>query len=584
MLELKWLWKYMGPKRCYLVIGLFLSAITSGMLVINPMLSQKLIDEVITPKNTEKLLPILGMMMAVQMVRLTLRYVMVVLLEKNSQQMLDDVRTRMYDVIQSEDYRFFSYMRTGDLMTRMTNDLDLIRHSTSWISYNIIDSAVIFTATIVYFFTVNVKLTLYLIIVTPLILLVTILFSKKIHPMYRSLREKLSSLNTIAQENIEGNRVVKAFAREEFEKEKFEARNEEYRKSNLKISYVGAKFQPVIDLLSQSLTITTLLVGGIFMINGSMTAGQLLAFTSMTWALSNPLRNLGMLINEIQRFFASCDMVMEVFYARPSIFDHSTSTASEKRAAGDVEFRNVSFSVGKSGIVQDISFHIRPGQTLGIMGTTGSGKTSLINLMTRVYEPTKGVVLLDGRNLQDYKLSYLRHTMSVAMQDAFLFSDTVDGNIAYGCPDLPEEDTIACAKTADADSFIRNLSGGYETLIGERGVGLSGGQKQRISLARALAMRPSVLILDDTTSAVDMETEQYIQKQLRELDFRCTKIIIAQRISSLQDADQILVMDKGRIIERGTHDELLQRNGFYYHIWALQNNVKEGEPVGAKSI
>ena len=275
MLELKWLWKYMGPKRCYLVIGLFLSAITSGMLVVNPMLSQKLIDEVITPKNTEKLLPILGMMMAVQMVRLTLRYVMVVLLEKNSQQMLDDVRTRMYDVIQSEDYRFFSYMRTGDLMTRMTNDLDLIRHSTSWISYNIIDSAVIFTATIVYFFTVNVKLTLYLIIVTPLILLVTILFSKKIHPMYRSLREKLSSLNTIAQENIEGNRVVKAFAREEFEKEKFEARNEEYRKSNLKISYVGAKFQPVIDLLSQSLTITTLLVGGIFMINGSMTACQI---------------------------------------------------------------------------------------------------------------------------------------------------------------------------------------------------------------------------------------------------------------------------------------------------------------------
>lgn len=581
MLELKWLWKYMGPKRRYLVIGLCLSAITSAMLIINPMLSQKLIDEVITPQNTKLLLPLLGLMLAVQLIRLSLRYLMVVLLEKNSQQMLDDVRTRLYDVIQNEDYRFFGRMRTGDLMTRMTNDLDMIRHSAAWISYSVVDSIVIFAVTIIYFCTVNVQLTLCLAAITPFILLITMAFSKIVHPMYVRLREKLSRLNTVAQENIEGNRVVKAFAREEFEKQKFEERNEEFRKSNLKTTYVGVKFQPFIDLLSQSLTVTTLLVGGIFMIQGTLTAGEMLAFSSLTWALANPLRNLGMLINDIQRFFASCDMVMEVFYAVPSIVNHSNSTAPKERAKGDVEFRDVTFNVDGKDAVTDLNFHVQPGQTLGIMGTTGSGKTSLVNLMMRAYEPTKGAVLLDGKPLQQYQLSYLRRSMAIAMQDVFLFSDTVEGNIAYGNAELSQEGVIECAKAADADGFIRKLSDSYDTLIGERGVGLSGGQKQRISLARALAMRPSVLILDDTTSAVDMETEQYIQGQLRSLDFPCTKVVIAQRVSSVQDADQILIMDNGRIIEHGTHEELLKNRGFYYKIWALQNSVKEGETLGA---
>lgn len=581
MFELKWLWKYMGPKRHCLVIGLVLAAVTSCMTILNPMLSQKLIDLVITPQDTTLLLPLLAAMLIVQVVRLGLRYGMIVLLEINSQQMLDDVRTRLYDVIQNEDYKFFGRMRTGDLMTRMTNDLDLIRHSTAWISYSVVDSVVIFAVTIVYFCTVNVPLTLCLAAITPFILLITVAFSKIVHPMYVHLREKLSRLNTVAQENIEGNRVVKAFAREEYEKQRFEARNEDYRKANLKTTYVGVRFQPLIDLLSQSLTVTTLLVGGIFMIQGSLTPGEMLAFSSLTWALANPLRNLGMLINDIQRFFASCDMVIEVFYAEPSITDRAGASDPSQRPAGEVTFDRVSFTIDGSEAVKDVSFHLQPGRTLGIMGTTGSGKTSLVELMTRMYEPTRGRVLLDGRDVQSYTLDYLRRSMAVAMQDVFLFSDTVDGNIAFGNPDMPEEEVLACAKIADADGFIRKLSDSYATLIGERGVGLSGGQKQRISLARALAMRPSVLILDDTTSAVDMETEQYIQKQLRALPFSCSKVIIAQRVSSVQDADEILFLDQGQVVERGTHEELLKRRGRYYQIWALQNSVEEGDAVGA---
>ena len=581
MFRIKWLWKYMGEKRNLFVIAMVLSAVTSAILVVNPMLSQKLIDDVITPQDTSMLLPLLGLMMVVQMVRLILRYVMVVLLEKSSQCTFNGLRRKMFNVLQNEDARYFHSIRTGDLMTRMTNDLDLIRHALAWISYSTVDSIVTFAAALIYLGCVNVELMLCLAAITPFILIVTRFFSKVIHPMFVQLRQKLSSLNTVAQENIEGNRVVKAFAREEYENQKFEEKNEDYRKMNLKTAYVGAKFNPIIDLLSQSLTVTTLLVGGIFMMQGKITAGEILAFSSLTWALANPLRNLGMLINDVQRFFASCQMIIEIFYAQPTIADRYMARDPGVRPQGDVEYRNVTLTIDGATILDDISFHVKPGETLGIIGTTGSGKTTLVGMLTRINDPTSGDVLLDGEPVQSYTLKALRRHIGVAMQDVFLFSDTVDSNIAYGDPDMPFEDVQKYARTADADEFIRKMEDGYDTLVGERGVGLSGGQKQRIALARALAIRPAVLILDDTTSAVDMETEKYLQEQLRNLDFPCTKIIIAQRVSSIEDADLILVLDRGRIVESGTHRELLKNKGFYRHIWAIQNSKEEGESIGA---
>ena len=581
MFRIKWLWKYMGEKRNLFVIAMVLSAVTSAILVVNPMLSQKLIDDVITPQNTSMLLPLLGLMMVVQYSRALRRYVMVVLLEKSSQCTFNGLRRKMFNVLQNEDARYFHSIRTGDLMTRMTNDLDLIRHAIAWISYSTVDSIVTFAAALIYLGCVNVELMLCLAAITPFILIVTRFFSKVIHPMFVQLRQKLSSLNTVAQENIEGNRVVKAFAREDYENQKFEEKNEDYRKMNLKTAYVGAKFNPIIDLLSQSLTVTTLLVGGIFMMQGKITAGEILAFSSLTWALANPLRNLGMLINDVQRFFASCQMIIEIFYAQPTIADRYMARDPGVRPQGDVEYRNVTLTIDGAAILDNISFHVKPGQTLGIIGTTGSGKTTLVGMLTRINDPTSGDVLLDGEPVQSYTLQALRRYIGVAMQDVFLFSDTVDSNIAYGDPDMPFEDVQKYARTADADEFIRKMEDGYDTLVGERGVGLSGGQKQRISLARALAIRPAVLILDDTTSAVDMETEKYLQEQLRNLDFPCTKIIIAQRVSSIEDADLILVLDHGKIVESGTHRELLKNKGFYRHIWAIQNSKEEGESIGA---
>lgn len=566
----------MGKHRRLWVIGLILAAVTSSMLIINPKLSQILIDEVITPQNTAKLLPLLAVMMGVQLIRLTLRYVMVVLLEESTQSMLTGVRKRIFKVIQNQDLAFFGKYRTGDLMTRMTNDLDMVRHASAWISYNVIDCIVIFLVTIVYFLTVNVPLTLTLAAITPFILIITRAFSKIINPMYVTLREKLSRLNTVAQENIAGNRVVKAFAREEYEKEKFEEKNEDYRAYNFKTSLVWLKFQPVIELLSQSLTVTTILVGGIFMINGQLTAGELLAFSSLTWALANPLRNLGMLLNDIQRFFASSNMIIELFYSQPTIVSRYGAKEKTGRFEGRVEFDHVTVNVNGSEVLKDVTFTLEPGQTLGVMGSTGSGKTTLINTLARFYEPSKGAVKVDGVDICKWKLEDLRSSIGMAMQDVFLFSDSVDGNIAYGNPNLTEEEMRGFAEAAAADSFIRRMEEGYDTIVGERGVGLSGGQRQRIALARALAMKPPILVLDDTTSAVDMETEQYIQEQLRKLEFSCTKIIIAQRITSVKDADQIIVMDEGRIVEQGTHAQLLDKRGYYYGIWALQNNVEEG--------
>jgi ATP-binding cassette subfamily B protein len=368
--------------------------------------------------------------------------------------------------------------------------------------------------------------------------------------------------------------VVKAFAREEYEKEHFEKFNAEFRDTSCGNALIVAKYQPLLETASQILIIITLIVGGYFLIHDWMTRGQYLAFSSLTWALAGPLRMLGPLLADLERYTASGEMIREVIESPKGISDAPDAVELADRPTGKIEFRDVSLTINETPVLSHISFTAEAGSTVGILGSTGAGKTSLISLLPRFLEPDSGETLLDGLDVRRYTLSSLRRHIGIAMQDVFLFSDSVRGNICYGRPELGEEEIRRRAIQSDADGFISGMSEGYETLVGERGVGLSGGQRQRIALARALAIKPAVLILDDTTSSVDSETEQYIQNQLRDLDFACTKIIIAQRISSFRGADLILVMDKGEIIERGTHSELLKLRGFYYHIWSLQNNLE----------
>lgn len=303
---------------------------------------------------------------------------------------------------------------------------------------------------------------------------------------------------------------------------------------------------------------------------GRITFGEFTAFSSLIWAVSNPMRNIGIIINDIQRFFASLSKIVDIYYARPAIAnDHNP--VERRRYEGRIEFDHVRFKYDNATVLDDVSFTIAPGETIAIMGATGSGKTSLINLIPRFYDVAGGRVLVDGRDVRELELDELRGNIGMATQDVLLFSDTIDGNIAYGDPDLPEEDAKAYAALAAAHDFIVKMPEGYDTVVGERGVGLSGGQKQRIALARALAVQRPILILDDTTSAVDLETEEHIQRSLRELEYPCTKIIIAQRVSTTAQADRILILEGGRLIEEGTHAELLAKRGYYYDVFMLQN-------------
>jgi ATP-binding cassette subfamily B protein len=563
----------MKGKRVEFAAAMFLSAATSGMLIINPMLSQKLIDDVITPGNTEPLVPLLVIMFIVQVVRLSMRYIMHMLLERESCTAMTVIRDDMFQTVQGQDYRFLGKFPTGNLMTRMTQDLDRVRHTVAWVSVAFMDSVATFVFALAFLIFINWQLALCLAAVTPVILLVSARFIKIIRPRFVLLREKLTRLGTAVTENIDGNRVVKAFAREDHEINNFETHNADFRDVSSGNAVIAARYQPIMELLSNLLGIITLVVGGIFLINGSITGGQYLAFSSLTWALANPLRMLAVILADLQRYNATAAMLREVVESPKGFTDAPGAVELVERPEGAIEFRNVSLVINGNTILDNLSFKANAGSTIGILGSTGSGKTSLVNLITRFYEPASGEVLLDGVDVRKYTMSSLRRHIGMAMQDVFLFSDSVKNNIAYGRPDLEGEVIQKRALQADADGFIRDMENGYDTLVGERGVGLSGGQRQRIALARALAVSPAILILDDTTSAVDSETEQYIQQQLRSLDFRCTKIIIAQRISSFRGADQILVMDKGRIVERGVHEELLAHKGFYHHIWRLQYNA-----------
>ena len=582
MENIKWLFGLMDRKyRKWHVLALCISAITSVGLLINPTLQKRLVDDVIIAQNPEPLLGILFAMLAVKVIHEATRYFMIVTLEKTSQNVIYNLRVRMFTRLQYQDTRFFDRHRTGDLMTRMSADTDWCRHFLSYIDYSAIDSVVMFLSTSIYLFWINWKLALALVCVTPILMLITKVYSKGVRKLFMAMRERQSEMNAAAQENIAANRVIKAFAREEYEKEAFDKRSSAFREAHLDINKRWLTFYPFIEILANAMTLITVFFGGYLMIQGEMTAGDLTVFTSLSWALSVPMRNLGTLLIDWQRFLTCSNKVMELEVSKPDIVD-APDAVDHDRIKGAVEFRNVSFSHDKTPVLKDVSFSVKPGQTLAIMGPTGSGKTTIIQLLSRCYEVKSGEILVDGCDIRRWKLQELRDGIGTATQDVFLFSDTVEGNIAFGDQDLTEEQVHDFARRAAAGDFIKNLSDGYDTIVGERGVGLSGGQKQRIALARALAVQPGILIMDDTTSAVDMETEQYIQQQLRELPYDCTKIIIAQRISSVKEADEIIILRDGEIAERGTHEELLKVRGYYWETFCLQNGIEIDNAKEAK--
>lgn len=578
MFLLKWLWKNLKGYRGLYIFALGLTCICQSMYIITPYFSQQIIDTFIFNDNAAQNLSdhrdvLIGMLLAMvgfTLLRTIIQYSANMIYETTSQGLIYRIRKVLYDNVQKQDAAFFDFYRTGDLMTRMSGDLDMIRHSVAWIIKTIVECLVLFTASTVFFFALDPLMAVCLLALTPIIFIITFVFKKRVGPLYVNLRDRLSEMNTGAEENISGNRVIKAFARESFENKRFNKMNKDYSEANQKAALTWLKYYPAIEITAQSLSVVQLVVGGIFVITGRITIGQFTAFSGLIWTLSNPMRTVGNIINDLQRFTASANKIIEIYYGRPKIVDRADAIDIKGRLKGEIEFKDVSFSYGKRQVLNDISFKINPGETVAIMGETGSGKTTLVELISRMYDPDSGEVLVDSHNIRMMKLKQLRSNIGMATQDVLLFSDTIDGNIAFGNSDMPEEDVYKFAEAADANEFIRKMPDGYDTIVGERGVGLSGGQKQRIALARALAVKPSILILDDTTSAVDLETEKNIQNALANLDFPCTKIIIAQRISSAKNADKIIVLKGGRIAEMGTHDELVAEGGYYREVYDLQ--------------
>ncbi len=530
--------------------------------MVNPQISGMIVDDVIHGGETKKLLPLVGLMLLTTAFISILRYCHQIIYEKASQGVLYDMRNRVYRKLLQEDFQFYNRKRTGDLMSRQTGDMDAIRHFVAYTIYVSYQYALYFIFALTMIFTINTKLAWAMLTVLPFTLLNTFLQSQKIRPAFKRNRECFSALNAFVQENISGNRVVRAFAKEEFEVCKFAVENDNYRSAQIAASRVWMRFLPVYEILAYALNIILMLYGGYLSIKGEITLGNLVTVNGYLWMLNSPLRMIGWRINEIINFMTSLEKIYTTYKEEPKV-KTPPKGLKKKRLEGAVEFRNVSYRADEEDIVMNIDFKVEPGQTVGIIGATGSGKTTIMNLLCRFYDVSAGQVLIDGTDVRNMNLYNLRDNIGMAMQEVFLFSDTIEGNIAYGRPNCSFEEVKKAAVMADANHFIQEMPEGYDTIVGERGVGLSGGQKQRISLARALLKNPSILILDDTTSAVDMETESYIQKQLKNINNLCTIFVIAYRISSVKDADIILVMDGGHIIERGTHEELLQKGGYY---------------------
>ena len=566
---IRWFLSFLKKYRVRMIVGLILVFITSLLVLINPQISGMIVDEVIEGQHYEKLGILLLIMIGVTLVRSLLRFTFLMCFESSSQGLVYDMREEAYRKLMKEDFNFFNKNRTGDLMSRQTGDMDAVRHMVSHVIYFSFENILVFLMALVMIFSVNVKMALCMLIVLPFTLAVTLSQRRHIKPAFDRVRDCFSSLNAFAQETIAGNRVVKAFAKEDYELEKFDRENDGYRDAQLNAASIWMKYIPMFEVLSQCLTIILMIMGGFMVIDGEMTIGNMVTVNGYLWMLNSPLRQAGWIINDLQRFLTAIEKIYKVYTTEPDI-KQPEHVVEKRKLKGSVTFDHVNYYTNDDTVLKDISFHVEPGQTGGIIGATGSGKSSLINLICRFYDVNQGRVLVDDIDVRNLNLQTLRGNIGIAMQDVFLFSDTIEGNIAYGNPDCTFEQVQAAAKIANADEFIREMPEGYDTIIGERGVGLSGGQKQRISLARAILKDPSIIILDDTTSAIDMETESMIQNELKKISDERTVFIIAHRISSIIHADQILVLDNGRLVERGTHEQLLAKKGYYSTVFHHQ--------------
>ncbi len=559
---------YMAKYKWRYIFGTVSLLIAVVIENITPQVTKRIVDEVIEKGNLDILLPSLGIILAVTLGRTFFQYTKEYNFDMCGCGVATDLRKDLFRHVQGLSVDYFDETNTGEIMSRLTWDIENVWGGIGFIGMLLAEIVLHVGIVIFCMLRLSPVLSILPCVLLPITFALAIIVEKKLDKVYDDISDESAAMNTVAEENISGTRTVKAFARERFEIDKFLSHNRKYYDLNMKQSKVMMNFFPLFGFITKILPVVTILIGGIMIINGNITLGTLVAFVSYCNFLGWPVENIGWVSNEMANFFASLKKLKKLAAAKPAITEPENAVVLD-RVDGRITFDDVSFTVKEKEVLKDISFDLAPGHTLGIMGATGSGKTSIFTMLFRFYDPTGGRVLLDGRDIKTLDLSQLRSSMAQVSQDVFLFSDTIKENIRFGRKnDTTDENIDESLKEAAAD-FVGELPDGVDTVIGERGVGLSGGQKQRLSIARAISKHAPVLVLDDCTSALDTETEQYIQQTLKKLE-NTTKIIISHRISAVRDADEIIFLKDGAVSERGTHDELLAKHGLYYETYAAQ--------------
>ena len=569
-----YIWK--NKLRYILAIGSMILAVSLDLM--SPQLTKHIIDDVIVGGQIGKLKYLLAGILAIGVGRAVFQYIKEYTFDCLGSDIASSMRKDLFIHTQKLSQDFFDRTDTGELMSRIKDDVDKIWDGLSYVSMLLIE-VVIHTSIVLFcMYTTNVKLAIIPTVAMIFCGCIALIMERKLGAVYEEISEENAELNTVAEENLAGVRTVKAFAREKYEIEKFLNHNNRYYELNMKQSKVFVKYYPYFSVVTKILPLLTLLAGGKIVIDGRMSLGQLAAMVEYSNNIVWPMEMLGWLTNSFSSAIASNRKLKKIYNEVPTIKEKENPIILDE-VKGKITFDHVAYGKEGKHILRDVSFEVQPGETLGIMGETGSGKSTIINLMSRFYDADKGKICLDDVDIRDMKLSQVRESISQVMQDVFLFSDTIAENIKLGKKDyISEEEVEIASNNAQVSEFATKMKNKYNTVIGERGVGLSGGQKQRISIARAFAKKNPILILDDSTSALDMETEQQIQEALRKLD-GVTKVIIAHRISAVKNADEIIILKDGIIAERGKHQQLLEKHGLYYERYQSQYGDVEGGEV-----
>jgi len=537
--------------------------------MINPQIVKIIINEVFEEGDFSRFGLLLAGILLIGVLRAFFSYFKEFTFDRNCISIGTEIRKDIFNHIQTLSMGYFDDTNTGEIMARVKDDVDKVWNAVGMCGMLIIEITIHLSMVLFCMFRLSWKLTFI-----PLAFMIFggalgFVLENKFDKVYSDISEENAELTSVAEENLAGVRTVKAFAREKFEITKFLTHNKKYYNLQRKQTKLMSDFFPIYQFIGLLLPMICAVLGGIMVVKGEMDLGSLVAYVEYSRNCTWPLDMIGELANELSSAIASYKKLRAISEEKPNIVEQESPVHIDS-LSGDIEFNNVSFKIGDVSILEDINFKLEKGKTLGVMGATGSGKSSLINMLQRFYDPNEGNVKIDGVDIRNMELSQVRGTSAVVLQDVFLFSDTIEENIKMGAKDeLSKEKIRNAARIAQASSFIEKLEEQYDTVIGERGVGLSGGQRQRISIARALAKNSPVLVFDDSTSALDMETEHEIQKELNQIT-DASKIIIAHRISAVRRADEIIYLDNGRIAERGTHEELLAKKGLYYKTYVCQ--------------